>query len=216
MSFASTYQPTLRYNILAEGESLFAFGSASDAERIRRGRRDPSCMTGQEHHAFVGSTWRLIALGDGDKRPIPDIAYEGFMWCGHAELYSTQPIEEYSIPGVFRSVRDENFLFELNPKTMDSVYVADQQTFEDTREAMWQNRPSPLHPHRVSDAEMKPVYSARARTIVPIAEYNGSYEQPIILVKWDSLSYDEIQLVSGPWETKALHNRRRVLPSSSI
>lgn len=196
-----TSQKQLRYNILDEGESIFCFGRSWDAERILLGKRHPEKMEYDDRWAHIGYGSRLIAAGDGDgQAPIPDIAYEGFMWCGHAEVFSAESIENYEIPGVHRN-QEERYLFELIPKTMDHVYVADHAAFLTTRDAMWENRPSPYNPISVTKAEMRPAYSARARTIVPITEYDGSYEMPIILVKCDVLSYDEIQLVSGPWAT---------------
>jgi hypothetical protein len=86
-------------------------------------------------------------------------------------------------------------LIGVSPTRADGIYVADHAPYEKRREELFEE----IKPRdRLTDAELAEADRARARTIVPVAEYAGGYEQPVVLINRE-LDFDEVELVSGPW-----------------
>ncbi len=180
--------------------SIFCFGEYRDAERIKQGKADASQLPADERYGLIGSGYRLMSLGTSNDGTVPKIAYGGFLWCGLGEVTAETPIEKLEVYGHYRWSDRERFVIRLKPTKADAIYIADHAAYEKRRkelgDAMEKGR------DLFTDAEVADFTCARARTIVPITEYKGGYEQPVVLVNRE-LSFDEVELVSGP------HNERR-------
>ncbi len=174
---------------------IFCFGEYDDAERIKQGRVDKSRLPAADHYGIIGSGYRLMSLGTPNDGTVPEIAYEGFLWCGIGEVTEETPIENLEIYGHYRWSDRKCFVIRVMPSMANDIYIADHAPYEKRRQeignAMEKSR------SRYTDAEVADFTRARARTIVPICEYKGGYEQPVVLVNRE-LSFDEVELVSGP------------------
>lgn len=174
---------------------IFCFGEYRDGKRITQGKVDASQLPEADRYGLTGSGYRLVPLGVSTGVAIPEIAYEGFLWCGLGEVTPEMPPEELEIPGGDRGSKRDGFVIRLKPDRADGIYIADHAAYEKRRkeigDAMETGR------DRFTDVEVSDFTCARGRTIIPIAEYKGGYEQPVVLVRRE-LSLDEVEIVSGP------------------
>lgn len=174
---------------------IFCFGEAKDAQRVHQGKLDMNELPPEDRYGFQGRGYRLLTLGVRNDGTIPEVAYDGFQWCGIGEITGDTPMSTLTVPGHYSRPDRERFVFRVTPARADGIYVADHAPYERRREELFEK----IKPRdRLTDEEVAEAYRARARTIVPITEYAGGYEQPVILIKRE-LSLDEVELVSGPW-----------------
>lgn len=153
----------------------------------------------RERYAFKGSQ-RLMCLSEPGA---PEIAYDGFSWCGHLAV----PYYELScqngnhrsancvldIPFYFPKTDSFGYwgLFKVVPKYANGCYVADSAPYMRARKEMWKK----IAPRdRLSDEELREIDLVRAKTIVPLVDYDGTYEQPFLLINRE-LDFDEIELM---------------------
>lgn len=176
---------------------LFWFGEHHDAERINEGKRDIQSLHPAERYGLSGDGYRLVPLGDGDKS-VPQIAYEGFLWCGIGEVTESTPIEVLEIPGRYRWADRDRFVIRVTPKRADGIYIADHAAYERRRRELAEAHPAR---ERFTSEEVIDFMSARGRTISPISEYQGGFEQPVVLINRE-LSLEEVEVVSGPHESR--------------
>lgn len=174
---------------------IFCFGEGKDAQRVHQGKLDINELPPGKRYGFIGSGYRLLNLMVRNDGTIPEIAYDGFKWCGIGEITGDTPINTLTVPGHYSWSDRERFVFRIMPTRADGIYVADNAPYEKRREELFEE----IKPRdRLTDAELAEADRARARTIVPITEYAGGYEQPVILINRE-LDFDEVELVSGPW-----------------
>ncbi len=171
---------------------LFAFGEENDWWRIAQGKADPKELDPSDRSMYLGSSARLACLGtNGD---FPKIAYEGFQWCGIGAVASDTDINSLEVPGQMRWDR-QRFVIRVTPNRANHIYIADHSVYEKRRkeicDAITDER------DRLTNDEVSDFTAARARTIIPIAEYKGGFEQPIVLINRE-LSFDEVEVISGP------------------
>ena len=174
---------------------VFCFGDGRDATRVHVGKLNPSDLEPSDRYALSGSGHRLLSLNVSNDGTVPDIAYDGFKWCGLGEVTEVTAIDTIEIPGYSKWTDRERFVFQITPNRADDIYVADNAPYETCREELFEE----IEPrYRLTDAEIAEAERARARTIVPISEYAGGYMHPVVLVGRE-LDFDEVELVSGPW-----------------
>ena len=174
---------------------LFCFGEGQDARRVYQGKLNVSELPLEDHYGLRGSGSRLLSLGVSSDGTFPEVAYDGFQWCGIGKVASETPIDTLTVPGHYSWLDRERFVFRIAPTRADGVYVADHASYEKYRTELFEK----IKPRdRLTDAEVAEADRTRARTIVPIAEYAGGYEQPVVLINRE-LDFDEVELVSGPW-----------------
>lgn len=174
---------------------IFSFGEYSDAERVHQGKVDVAKLEPSDRYGLVGNGYRLLSLNVGNDGSVPKVAYEGFRWCGLGEVTGKTFVDELDVPGHNRRSDRESFVFKITPNRAEGVYIADNAPYEARRTELFKE----IKPRdRLTDAEVADAQRARARTIIPISEYTGDYEQPVILVCRE-IGFDEVELVSGPW-----------------
>lgn len=178
---------------------IFCFGDYGDAERIRLGKTDRSKLHAADCYGIIGSGYRLMSLGTPNDGTVPEIAYEGFLWCGIGEVTEKTPVENLKVYGHYRWSDRERFVIRVKPNMANDIYIADHAAYEKRRQELADAME--FARNRYTDAEVADFTRARARTIVPIADYRGGYEQPVVLVNRE-LSFDEVELVSGPHEER--------------
>lgn len=180
---------------------LFCFGNRDDEERIEQGKEDIEKLDPSERYGLSGGSYRLLSLDISNDGTIPSIAYDGFLWCGigkidtETSISKEASIRSLNIPGHCRWTDRENCVFRLKLNRANGVYIADHGQYEKRRkelaDAMEKDR------DRFTNAEYADFCRARARTIIPVSEYKGDFEQPVVLIKRE-LSLEEVEIVNGP------------------
>jgi len=201
--------PAEKFDILAGPEPIpfpesvgpfFCFGGYEEAKRIVKGRRDPSKLKSEDRYALSGNGHRLIHLGTRNDGTVPEIAYDGFLWCGLGDVTKETEVDSLVAYDYYGRTGKGQHLFRVKPNRANGIYIADHAQYLKRRkelgEAMEEGRDT------FTDEEVADFVRARARTIVPISEYRGGYEEPIILVNRE-LSFDEVELVSGSHEERS-------------
>lgn len=173
---------------------IFCFGDGRDAVRVYTGQQYADQLEASDRYGMYGG-YRLLPLNISNDGTVPDVAYEGFKWCGLGEVTQTTPADTLDVPGNNRWNDREKFVFRVIPNRADEIYVADNAPYEMRRHGLFEE----IKPRvRLIDEEVAEVDRVRARTIVPVTEYTGGYTRPVVLVARE-LDLDEIELVSGPW-----------------
>ena len=173
--------------------TVYSICSSRDAERIKKGKEDPSELPLEDRHAYIGNGRRLVPLDVICKDRFPKIAYEGFIWC---DVYQKQEISGKSklvreVMNAMESSFGGNYIATINLKYANQVYVADNSKYVETRQQLFET----IAPRdRLTDEELGNAFAARVATIVPITEYKGSYKEPIVLINRE-LEFEEIEQI---------------------
>ena len=179
---------------------LYAFAKFDDAYRIREGKTDANEVLEKNRYALEPVRgWAALGARD-DTTPIPEVAYEGFIWCGFGEVTPESALKDLAIPGHFS--HDEAFVCRVTPTRANDIYIGDHAAYMRKREELMANigdRSS------FTDREVNAMEAARGHTIVPITDYAGGFEQPVVLIGRE-LGFDEVEIVSVPKEGWAKNN----------
>lgn len=149
-----------------------------------------AAMSDPAEPALCGNGWRLCSLGvpNDPSRPFPERAYDGFN-------YAFSDPECRSGIGLIGGNDDRSHPIAVDLKYLNDVFVVDEAAFHAAREAMVDIVKSQGR-DRFTDREVNLWYAALARTMVPAAEYDGSYGRPIWLIG-RPLGADEARPVVG-------------------
>lgn len=164
---------------------LFTFGDWRDLERITAGKKNPEALKASQRYGMLGSGKRLTALSDGD-RQTPQIAYEGFLWCGITALQQDVDYEDLVIPGFYRW--DNNVLIQLLPKKANDIYIADYGPAEGFRKDCFEVVT------KLTDEQLATYLCMPGKTIIPIHEYKGDFSLPVVLVNRE-LDFSEVEIL---------------------
>ena len=152
----------------------------------------PSLRTPSEHRRqpsprrpYRCDGWRLCSLGVRNDGTVPEVAYDGFLWCGFPWADGgLNPVPPF--PGSMRT----DAVVRIRPKTANEIYIADHGAYVVRRAelaAVDNGRPT------FSNDEIDDMNCARGRTIVPIHEYTGEFTEPVVLVRRE-LGFDEVEV----------------------
>lgn len=168
--------------------SLFCFGGRRDVDRIECGQVNSQGLPAAERYGMDGNGRRLASLDVKNDGTVPEVAYEGFLWCGlpwgDGGLDPLPPI-----PG-HNAGWDDQRVIRIRPKMANEIYIADHGAYERRRAELAAASPERKH---FTDAEINDFMCARVRTIVPIHAYQGGYEQPVVLIRRE-LGFDEVEV----------------------
>jgi hypothetical protein len=173
-------------------QPLICFSKIDDwkqAERIMQGMKDPEKLDEEDRHASFGSKQRLVPLDIRGK--YPKIANEGFIWADPNQ--SVETLEDLADWFPYSSDFGDPYLVYIKLKYMNDVYIADYDNWDATRKAMG---PAVIKrgTGRYTSREVARGYIALGRSIIPIAEYEGNFKDPVILIERE-LDFDEIEWV---------------------
>lgn len=173
--------------------TVFSICDSHGAERIKKGKENPSELPPEERHAYIGNGHRLVPLGVHCEGEYSKIANDGFIWC---DTNQEESVAEYSnfasgVRYAMESCSCENYIVAIKLKYSNGIYVADNYKYEEKRKELFEAI-SPRE--RLTNAELDSAYAARGATIIPITEYKGDYKEPIVLIKRE-LDFDEIASV---------------------
>jgi hypothetical protein len=189
------------FSSLAILGELFTFGEWRDEERIRKGKENPDQLEMSDRYGMSGGGYRLMSLGTPNDGTVPEIAYDGFLWCGIAPTSVMVSIKDLDIPGHYCWSDREQYVIKIKPKKANDIYIADHALYEKRRKEIWETVEEGRE--RLSDAEVADFTRARARSIIPISKYRGGFEQPVVLINRE-LDLDEVEVVSGPHREKRI------------
>lgn len=170
---------------------LYIFIREEDIQRINLIKDNP-LKAYPDERKVMGSGCRLVTL-DTPLRGAPEIAHDGFTWCGVGEITGELLADRNLTIG--RTYKHDSFsgkegIAVVKPKTATDIYVVDWQAREDYKEQLWARMEK--ENRDVTMNESIEFELAAARTMVSITEYNGGYKQPIVLIG-RSLDLDEIE-----------------------
>ena len=172
---------------------VYSICGVRDKKRILIGKKNPNDLPLQDRHAYFGSGRRLVYLCC--KGNYPKVANEGFMWCDvNQEITKNSKCDDVSqyVRSEMKTLFGGNYIIGIKLKYANDVYVADNAIFEETR----QNLFKAIAPReRLTDEELDEAIAARGATIIPITEYKGDYEEPMLLIARE-LDFDEIEWIS--------------------
>lgn len=168
--------------------SVYAYCDERMYERVEEGQNNLESLKPWERYAYARSD-QLMRLTDGVE--VPEVAHDSFIWAGGLKRKGAKQYIDITChwPSSFSS----NYLLKITPKYANEVYVADSAVYEKTRKEMFASiAPS----EGLTDGELDACDAVRARSIVPILDYDGSYERPFMLIRRE-LDFDEVEL-AGP------------------
>lgn len=170
--------------------TVFSICGWRDAERIEKGKKNQNELPLEERHAYIGDGHRLVPLDVHCKDRLPEIAYEGFIWCDVNQKQNVTQNSKfvYEVMSAMAPSLDTKYIVAIKLKYANQVYVADNSKYEETRQQLFKA----IAPRdRLTDEELGKAFAARGATIVPITEYKGDYKEPILLINRE-LDFEEI------------------------
>lgn len=171
---------------------LFTFGEWRDESRIKQGKKDRGLLSKKERYGLFGSGCRLVSLGVRNDGTIPELAYDGFEWCGIGEIDPCTSFDSLEIPGGgYSSSNREEFVIQVNPKNANGIYIADMGTREEYKRKIFEDN---LEQDCLNDEQYAEFLRMPARTLIPITEYKGGYEKPVVLINRE-MAFDEVEIV---------------------
>jgi hypothetical protein len=179
---------------------LYAWIDSNDAYRLRNLERGDA-ESGQIY-GVSGSGSRLCSLGAG----VPDLpprATDGFTYA------SVDPTVVAS--HVIHSVRDDSSPAIVKLKWLNDVFVVDNAAYERAREEVFAKiKAEAREGGRMTNAELDWCAAATAKTLVPVTEYKGGFEQPIYLIGRQT-AVDEVRMVKGSIVVSQTENTTNVV-----
>ncbi len=163
---------------------FFTYGDGRDTRRIAEGKQSLADLPLHDRYGMAGSGWRLAPLGIKSGADLPAVAFDGFLWCGATP----------TIPGAHSRGSYDNQLIKVTPLDARGIFVADHAVYERRRAEL--SAAIKGQRDRFTDAEVNDFIRARACTIVPIAEYAGTYADPVYLFNRE-LAFAEVEVI-GP------------------
>jgi len=163
--------------------SFFAYCYGSDARRIEIGKKDPAELADAFRYGLEGSGYRLAPTWIKRGPDLPEVAYDGFLWCGTTP--KLPPDHSWGL---------SDMLVRVTPKDARGVFVADHAAYEKRRAEL----PFAFEGKRdcFTNDEVNDFVRARACTIVPIVDYKGNYEEPVYLINRE-LGFDEVEVIGA-------------------
>lgn len=174
--------------------AFYAFIEWRDANRIEKGQANPDQLPANERYALNGGGWRLVPLDAPNDGTVPEIAYDGFMWCLLGEVKPGTSIDDLPqyVGGHYRW--DAKYVAAVKPKFAEGIYIADMEPQKRYKRELFEQNPNQ---ERMTNAQYAEYLRVGGRTIVPVTEYEGGYSQPIVLVNRE-LDFDEVELIIKP------------------
>ncbi len=173
----------------AELGTIFCLGNHRDAKRICAGKVDPSQQHPADRYGMLTEGLRLVPYSSRGDMTIPPNAHDSFLWCGLAR--DPDDARSAKIFGDELSSRDEHVIL-VKPRTANQIYIVDHAAYRRRKSelAMSMTMASVMNaPEQVRECMI-----ARGRTILPIADYRGGFEEPIILIGRE-LGLDEVEVL---------------------
>lgn len=179
--------PEIDYRILY-------LGNSDDYERILSDLKGTSKLSSGSCYGLKGVGTRLLSLGIKTDRSVSPVVYDGFGYCSLSKKDETNVDILFSRFVAYESeCRDAKAVIEIKPKKANGFYVVDHAALLSRRGELM-NVLEMEGRDTFTDAEVADFKIDRAKTIVPITEYKGDYEMPLIIFNRE-LDLDEVQIL---------------------
>jgi hypothetical protein len=173
--------PSCQHSVLPKGVPLPArysefhtWVSKSCAAEIAEKKSETSCVPVHERFA-IEPRFRLVPVGiRGD---YPPTANNGFTWCHLGSPSKDKTITGFHIPGHAVKGYPDCCLVKVRPKDGEQMFVVDYALLQ-------------------RSVDNTPPIITLAQSLVPITEYRGNYELPVVLIGRD-LGPDEVEVLNG-------------------
>lgn len=170
---------------------FFTFLEAKDARRIQKGQVDRTALEPGDRYGLIGAGSRLVPLGVMNDGSLPDLAYDGFIYCRLGEVQPGTKLSSLS-----HTIGNECFyqvsgVVQVQPKSAEGFYVYDEYPQKEYKRQFFIDNPKL---NRLTNQAYAEFLRAAGRTLTPILEYNGGFISPVILCNRD-LSLDELVVV---------------------
>jgi len=188
-------------DILAEPEmipvpdglgGIYCVCEGCEAQRIIRGKEDPQQLEPASRYALRGGR-RLLDLRIKKEPDMLREVHEGFIWCGVGDKSDVKRTDELTIPEHHFWSERRYHLLKVTPKRANDCFVVDQRVWQMRRDELADQLGERTH---FTDSEMAQMDLARARTMVPLHEYKGDYEEPVVLIGRE-IALDEVEIVTA-------------------
>lgn len=173
---------------------LYTFVKETDLKKIILIKGNPSKAYPDERKA-VSPDYKLL-LFTTPLRGASEVSYNGFVWCGVGEMneeIAANPDMNIGLRNKHADFFNREGVAVIKPKTADNVYVVDWQARVDLKTQLVAGATAEGRDKFTYD-ELGEIEVAIAKTLVPIAKYNGGYKQPIVLIGRD-IELDEVEIV---------------------
>lgn len=160
---------------------FFTYGEGRDEHRIATGKKDLNDLELHDQYGLDGSGRRLAPTYIKRGPDLPEVAYDGFLWCGTTPNVPGEP-ERWSA----------DVLIKVTPRDARGIYVADHAVYDKVRAELWEKIAGARN--SLTDEEVNLFMRARACTIVSILDYKGNYEDPVYLINRE-LGFDEVEVI---------------------
>jgi hypothetical protein len=170
--------------------SLYTWVLSSDLTAMVLSNYDASRLRPHER-LIIKPKYRFLPYGEGEN--IPKLAHNSFIWCGIGEPIPHSDPTSYNIRGqrLDSSHGDyRNQLVRIRPNSADGIYIVDYGPYETMRASLFQ------HTDRLSTAQYHQTLTALVDTLVPIHQYQGGYQMPVVLSN-RGFEMSEILIVEG-------------------
>lgn len=172
--------------------SLFTFGGRKDENRIKQGKKDRNQLRKEDRYGLSGNGYRLVSLDVGNDGTFPELAYDGFKWCGIGKIDPCTPFDSFNIPGGgYSSSNCEEFVIQINPKNANGIYIVDMGTREEYKKKIFEENPEQKF---LTNGQYFESLRVSARTLIPITEYKGDYREPVVLINRE-IGFEEVEIV---------------------
>lgn len=171
---------------------LYTYVGVDDAFRILSGQQDRERLSKGDRYALIGGR-RLLSLDVPNDGTVPDLAYDGFLYCNVGAVSSDTSIYKLPIKLGTSDVWNRDHVVRVVPKYANGVYVADMAPHESYTQEIWKQN---SNQYSLTDEQYAESLRMIGRTIAPIQEYEGRYEQPIVLINRE-LDFDEVEVVKS-------------------
>jgi len=187
------YEGKNSFNKHFTGE-IFTLGCFDDMVRVQVGQHDPRDLPPCRCYALRPQNQPLLEESIWNDGSMPSLVYRNFRWCGVRTKIITLHNDRYYIPGYLPENKNTypDRLFFINFMFDEEVYVADLNAGKEYfARVSAMNRQT-----NKSKFDLEESYRVAARTIIPISQYQGQFNEPTILIGRELL-FDEVKYIKS-------------------
>ncbi|MBN1923987.1 MAG: hypothetical protein JW791_04485 [Nanoarchaeota archaeon] len=156
---------------------LYAWADASKIKKFREVNCDCSKLKGFDKNAITQSRGLFLSR-------------YSFIYCGQGIVDESKDRKEYlEIPGMtlcqIGLSEDDKILVQIHPNSSDNIFVIDNKPYEDYTENAFKTN------FILSKKQFEESEALRAKTLIPLTEYDGSYKKPVFLIA-RPVTFDEV------------------------